>query len=207
LISDKVGKGPYSKALFNQVYFIYDNSKDLKILDVLDVDDKTKAFLLKNSPVYIIPLMTPNGEEYSYVLRAVESKRFYFLELKSKYPHCYGLQDFTNYTFNKPILLCEGIKDVLAIKKIYPYSLAYLTSSPNDELFDFLSNITNRIIFFPDSDKTGLKLKITKKLKEKFKFYSKYYTPFGKDLGEYWDRLDNKYLVWIKLMLKKEGII
>jgi hypothetical protein len=26
-------------------------------------------------------------------------------------------------------------------------------------------------------------------------------------LGEYWDRLDNKYLVWIKLMLKKEGII
>ena len=194
---------PYIKALENYDYRVIDIANNFELLAILE--DNVRAFVHKNGKVLQIPLKDMDGMIFGYVYRSLRGK-FFHVEMKSKtYPNCFGLQDFSNFQFNQPILVCEGVKDVMVLKKVYPYALAYLTSQPSDMLFDYLTQITNKIIWFPDNDRVGRMYET--KWKEKYKYFSKYYCPYGKDLGSYFDNDKPQILEWVRTILIKEGVI
>jgi hypothetical protein len=69
----------------------------------------------------------------------------------------YPFNDFKNYdrhTTCMPILVCEGAKDALMLKRIYPYTLAVGTARLGISAH-ILSNITDKIILAYDNDETG----------------------------------------------------
>jgi DNA primase len=190
----------YNKALKNVEYKVFDIQKSFKDLDNLNNKD-LKDFAFKNTQVFIIPLRDMFDEIIGFILRSVEGKAFHTYAVNRKYPMIFGLNDFKDFKINEPILLTEGIKDAMVLKQYYKYSLAYLTSQPSDKFMEYLENITNRIIFFPDNDNAGKKLKFND-----FRKYTKYYVPYGKDLGEYWEEKE-EIGDWIKVILEKEKII
>ena len=57
--------------------------------------------------------------------------------------------------FSKPIIVCEGLKDCITLKKIYPYVLSNNTSHMGMNL-QVLSNLTNKFILIYDNDKAGM---------------------------------------------------
>ena len=200
-------------------YKIFNLEKDFKYL--LDIeDDKFQYFVLKQKIFIMIPLRNQHRNIFGFTCRAVNDKAFYNIQMDENYPMVFGLEQLDRMPLNIPVLLCEGIKDVMTLRQIYKCSLAYLTAKPSELLFNFLEQITNKIIFFPDHDKAGLKLKYDREVKEqryikdqelkkKFEYYSKHYTPYGKDLGNYWENSEDKdrILNWVKISLKKDEVI
>jgi hypothetical protein len=198
-------ESPYDRALETVEYKTYNSMTDFNLLDELS-DVVLKKFLVKTSQCYIIPLFGLFGEIFGYTLRSAKNKDFHIVMENKKYPLCFGLETLKNFKYNSPILLAEGVKDIMTLRKLYPYSIAYLTSEPYDKLMEYLKNITNKIIFFPDSDVAGRKFIYDKDLKIKYQNYNKYYIPFGKDLGQFWDNMDNKYLDWARIIIEREEI-
>lgn len=197
-------KDAYSRALVDYDYRTFNILHDFELLNGMEKD--VKFFLNRNRKAHIIPLRSFDDMTIGYVMRSATFKAFHDVKVNDKIPMVFGLHDFGNYTLNTPVLLCEGIKDCQVLKKLYPYSLAYLTSKPSEKLFQFLTNMTNRIIFFPDSDRTGNRFLYDKEMKEHFKYYKKWFTPYGKDLGKYFEGTE-KTLEWLKIILKMEGLI
>lgn len=203
-------KNSYTEALKSKDYSyrVFDLEKDFKFL--LDVDDeKFQYFAMKEKKFLMIPLKNIHGNIFGFVCRSIDGKTFYNVQIEEKFPMVFGLEQLNRMPFNIPILLCEGIKDCMTLRQVYPYSLAYLTAKPSELLFNFLEQISNRIIFFPDNDFAGKKFMYDKGTRAKFEYYSKYYSPYGKDLGVYWE--DSEYkeriLTWLKSILQKEEII
>jgi hypothetical protein len=208
LFSDAYGSSLIFKK-GNQVK-AFDISKHFKLLDDIEIKDeelknKVIYFLIKYKDVYFVPLELPNEEIFGFLLKSVHSKNFCNFKLDGKefIPMMYGLGDFQDYKFNDQIILVEGIKECQTFKLFYPYVIAYLTSQPSKKLFQYLQNITNRLILVPDNDEVGRSLKYMKK----YNNYNKYYCQISKDFGDYWSSQDDKYLIEAKMILKKEGLI
>ena len=165
-LSKPVVDDVYAKALGDYLYKIYDAERDYKWIDILD-DDKFKVFIRHTNLFYMIPLRNVHNNIFGFVCRDIDKKKFYNILLDEKYPLVFGLEQMKSFEFNKTIILCEGIKDILVVRRLYPYSLAYLTSEPSDTLWDYLSHITNRIIFFPDKDYAGMRFVKDERMKKK----------------------------------------
>ena len=71
----------------------------------------------------------------------------------------YGFdKTFLDYDSHKkcyPIIVCEGCKDCLTLKKIYPYVVANNTSSMGLNKI-ILRNITNKFLLVYDNDEAGI---------------------------------------------------
>ena len=131
---------PYGKSFMSKsgsAVKFFDISKNFKDIDLIDAED-IKKFLVKNKDVYFIPLELPNKEIFGFVLKSINSKKFYNIRIKEQYPQVFGLYDFYDFKFNKPVILVEGIKDCQFVKLFYPWTLAYLTSQPSKLLFEYL---------------------------------------------------------------------
>ena len=62
-----------------------------------------------------------------------------------------------------PILVCEGAKDAIVLKKMYPYTVSCNTSSLGINTH-ILANITDKVLLAYDNDPTGAeKIKQDKK--------------------------------------------
>lgn len=213
-------KNVYTDALDSKdyPYRIFNLEKDFKIL--FDVDDeKFQYFAMREKIFLMIPLKNIHGNIFGFVCRSISGNRFYNIQIEERFPMVFGLETLARMPFNTPILLCEGIKDCMTLRQVYPVSLAYLTAKPSDLLFNFLKQISKKVVFFPDNDKAGQNICYDrdvkekkyikdKEVKEKFEFYAKHYTPYGKDLGEYWDDTiyKERILQWVKSMLLKDDI-
>ena len=112
---------------------------------------------------YSIPLQTVSGTIVGFIYRTVYGKAYTtvsraFLNAEHKVPLMFGFyKDFANYDENdrcKPIVVCEGLKDCITLKKIYPYVLSNNTSHMGINL-QVLSNLTNKFILIYDNDKAG----------------------------------------------------
>jgi DNA primase len=112
---------------------------------------------------YSIPLQTVNGTIVGFIYRTVYGKSYTtvsrsFLDKEHKVPLMFGFyKDFADYDQNdqcKPIIVCEGLKDCITLKKIYPYVLSNNTSHMGINL-QVLSNLTNKFILIYDNDKAG----------------------------------------------------
>ena len=112
---------------------------------------------------YSIPLQTVSGTIVGFIYRTVFGKSYTtvtrnFNDNIHKVPIMFGFyKDFKNYDENatcKPIIVCEGLKDCITLKKIYPYVLSNNTSHMGINL-QILSNLTNKFILIYDNDKAG----------------------------------------------------
>lgn len=121
--------------------------------------------MYSNRFVYIIPLQTIKGTIVGFILRSVFGKNYAtinktFTDKNKKLPIMFGFYEdfrtFDNYNTCKPIIICEGLKDCITLKKIYPYVLSNNTSSMGINL-QVLSNLTDKFILIYDNDDAGNK--------------------------------------------------
>lgn len=163
------------KPLDNQTYkILMMSTTDIRVIDRKEVYsqlmflEKIKHFTIdtkqhSNRFFYMIPLQTPKGTIVGFIFRSVFGKSYAtvckpFKDKNKKVPYMYGFyKDFA--TFDKhdkcpPIVVCEGLKDCILMKKIYPYVLANNTSSLGLNAY-VLRNLSNKFILVYDNDETG----------------------------------------------------
>jgi hypothetical protein len=200
-LQKKLFLDPYGKALVSKDVKTFLIEKDFDKLSFIN-DKDVKYFLVKFKDIYLIPLKVPTQEIFGIVFKSINSKNFLNYKFDKTSPLTFGLEDFSDFKYNFPIILTEGIKDCMTFKLLYKYSLSYLTANPSKLLFQYLQNISNRLIFIPDNDLTGKKLKYFKK----FSIYPKYFSYKNKDFGTYWETGDRSILEEVKIILKLENL-
>lgn len=113
---------------------------------------------------YSIPLQTVTGTIVGFIYRTVYGKAYTtvsrsFNNKECKVPIMFGFykdfENFDQFEHSKPIIVCEGLKDCITLKKIYPYVLSNNTSHMGMNL-QVLSNLTNKFILIYDNDKAGM---------------------------------------------------
>ena len=123
----------------------------------VDVGKKSHRYL------YAIPVQAPNGIIVGFIYRTVFDKAYAsiyrpFADNSKKVPYMFGFykdfQNFDRHTSCMPILVCEGAKDAIILKKIYPYTLACNTSSMGISAH-ILANVTDKFLLAYDNDPTG----------------------------------------------------
>ena len=126
--------------LDNETYKIFSSSNiDVRIVDrdksykVLVKTDKLKHFTtdrngLSNRYFYSIPIQAPSGDYVGFIYRTLFTHDYAsiykpFENKTKKVPYMFGFfKDFQNYdrhTTCMPIVVCEGIKDAMVLKKFY----------------------------------------------------------------------------------------
>lgn len=107
------------------------------------------------SELVLIPSII-NRQVVTAVIRSIHSKRFQTLLHSISYPFGIG-QLQTSFTYLKPILVVEGVGDLLALKPIYPNVVATLTSGLSKTQLSILQLLTNHLILAYDNDEAGNK--------------------------------------------------
>lgn len=124
---------------------------------------KIKHFILKNEYFYMVPMTTATGTIVGFIIRGVFTSDYgtitrTFSSLQTQVPIMYGFDKaFANYdkgTKCYPIVVCEGCKDCMTLKKIYPYVLANNTSSMGTNVH-ILRNISDKFFLAYDNDDAG----------------------------------------------------
>lgn len=170
--------------------FLFTGSKFKSIEKFLgDTSDASHRYF------YMIPVQTPVGTIVGFILRSVYGKAYQtvgkdFENRVHQVPLMFGwYKDFIDYNNEDkrlPIVVCEGPKDCMVLKKIYRYTLSNNTSSLGANL-DVLRQITNDFVLVYDNDETGLsKMKKDQNILEsKLCYCTTYHVPEGfKDVSE-----------------------
>ena len=158
--------------LKNQTYMIFSQSNyDIRVFDRRECFGKLTYLSKINHFVegvgdffYIIPMQTIKGTIVGFIYRKVLSSEYASI-LKNnleplndfvKVPIMFGFKDFNRYDEAKqlPIVVCEGIKDALVLKRIYPFVLSNNTNRMGLSSY-ILRNITHRFIISYDNDNAG----------------------------------------------------
>lgn len=128
-------------------------------LDHFTVDNKG----ISHRYFYAIPIQAPNGDYVGFIYRTILDKSYAsiyrpFNDNTKKVPYLFGFfndfENFDRHTMCMPILVCEGAKDAIVLKKMYPYTLSCNTSSLGINTY-VLANITDKILLAYDNDSTG----------------------------------------------------
>jgi len=154
----------------DQTYEVFVNSKyDIRVIDRNLVYEDPMAFqridyfLTKNEFFYMIPMLTIKETIVGFILRGAFRKDYStvyreFTDAKLRVPVMFGF-DKSFATLDEkpecyPIVICEGCKDCMVLKRFYPYVLANNTSSMGLNA-DILSNISNKFLLAYDNDDAG----------------------------------------------------
>lgn len=164
------------RPLNNATYKVFSSSNvDIRVLDrdvnydLIVKTEKLKHFstdegTISNKYFYSIPVQAPSGDYVGFIYRSLFGHNYAsiyrpFNDKVKKVPFMFGFfNDFKNYdrhTMCMPIVVCEGAKDAMVLKKFYPYVLSNNTSSLRVNA-NVLANITDKIILAYDNDETGL---------------------------------------------------
>lgn len=174
------------KPLKNQTYKVLMSAKvDIRVIDRNDLfkfltkPERTKLdhFTVDSSGrshryFYAIPVQAPNGNYVGFIYRTILDKSYAsiyrpFNDNTKKIPYLFGFfgdfKNFYRHTTCMPILVCEGAKDAIVLKKMYPYTVSCNTSSLGINTH-ILANITDKVLLAYDNDSTGAeKIKQDKK--------------------------------------------
>lgn len=162
------------KPLQNQTYKLFKESGlDIRIIQRSQTYanarafEKIKHFIKNNEFFYMIPVTTVKETIVGFIVRGVLQSDYNtvsraFSSYEAKVPLMFG--------FNKrflvfdqqaekngkcyPIIVCEGSKDCMMLKKIYPYVLANNTSSMGLNA-QILRNISDSFLLAYDNDQAG----------------------------------------------------
>lgn len=148
---------------------IVDRDKNLRMLVDKDKFGSIENFLKDTEEYshryfYMIPLQTPKGTIVGFILRTVFGKSYVtisnsFEDRTKQVSFMFGwYKDFLRYDKEPkrlPIVVCEGSKDCMVLKKIYPYVLSNNTSSLGVNL-EVLKQISNDFVLVYDNDEAGI---------------------------------------------------
>ena len=157
--------------LKNETYRIFRMAKraNIKIIDRTWIYENPNAFkkiehfVNKNPFFYMIPIRTVKETIVGFIVRGVTNKEYNtvsreFNDYKNQVPLMYGFDSsfskLDGYSRSYPIIVCEGCKDCLMLKRFYPYVLANNTSSMGLNAI-ILRNITNKFLLAYDNDTAG----------------------------------------------------
>ena len=158
------------KPLKNQTYKIFRASKtDIRIVHRSEVYknplafQKIKHFTLYNEYFYMIPVTTIQETIVGFILRGVTRSDYStisreFNDSENRVPLMFGFnKSFEKFEEKKvcyPIVVCEGSKDCLFLKRMYPYTVSINTSSMGLNA-QVLINLSNKFILAYDNDEAG----------------------------------------------------
>ena len=162
------------KPLSNQTYKLFrDSGLDIRIAKRRDTYcdpvayKKTQYFVKANEYFYMIPVTTIKGTIVGFILRGVFKSSYStvsrsFNNQEGQVPLMFGFDKFFK-NFDKqaekagkcyPIVVCEGSKDCMMMKRIYPYVVAINTSSMGVNA-PVLRNISDSFLLAYDNDSAG----------------------------------------------------
>lgn len=131
-----------------------------ELIDFVPLVKEYYKIIREMKTMYVIPCdVFDNEDPMGYVLRGVSEKGyctvFYEDEEYTPFQPSFGWYDFKDFNKGDPVVIAEGVKDVLYLKKFYKYVISPLSCRVSDEFCEFLSNITDKVItaFDNDSDK------------------------------------------------------
>lgn len=205
----------------NETYKILKESDlDIRVVNTSSVYkeliflDRFKYFSKINKSFYMIPIQTIKGTITGFIIRGVYNKHYHDVSIfidsskedirLKKVPQMFGFgSGFDTYDKHKdckPIIICEGLKDCIILKKFYPYVLAMNTNRMgfNSKI---LRNITDKLLLIYDNDSAGIKSMEADKisLSSQGFYVDCVKTNYGlKDISEYYLK-DKQYL---KVILK-----
>ena len=111
----------------------------------------------------MIPVTTVKETIVGFILRGVLNSSYStisreFTDSKKKVPLMFGFdkkfENFENHKTCYPIVVCEGSKDCIFMKKMYPYTVAVNTSSMGLNA-QVLINLSNKFVLAYDKDSAG----------------------------------------------------
>lgn len=126
------------------------------------------------------------------ILKQLDTKRFLTFGRQRSVP--FGMTNFiqpipnalnisTPFTFGKPILIVEGLRDCLDAQMIYPYTLAMQTDGIPSMIKEVLKTLTNTIIIGLDNDESGIRGKTNLLKRHEFDYKQIEYPDGRKDIG------------------------
>ena len=158
------------KPLKNQTYRIFkDSGLDIRIIhrdktyENVMAFQKIKHFTVNNEYFYMIPVTTVKETIVGFILRGVTKSDYStvsreFNDKEKKVPLMFGFnkkfEKFDSYESCPPIVVCEGSKDCIFLRKFYPFTIAVNTSSMGLNA-QVLINITNKFVLAYDNDGAG----------------------------------------------------
>lgn len=114
------------------------------------------GFFEKHPYFWMIPIANPSLRLNGFIIRGFAEKEYRTIFDYGNLPPMFGFEDFKDFKLDKPLIICEGVKDSIYLKTLYPYVLALNTSNITSANLEILSLITNKIIIAYDNDKTGI---------------------------------------------------
>lgn len=215
--------------LANETYKVFAMAKvDIRVVDrekSLSHLSKCEKLLHFSTPnkksdnryFYSIPIQTPNGTYVGFIYRALFSHDYAsvykpFTDESKKVPYMFGFfEDFQNYdrhTTCMPIVVCEGVKDAIVLKRFYPYVLSNNTSALRLNA-DVLANVTDKVLLAYDNDETGRTSAYKDKKRLSALGCSVDILNYGnhKDAGEFIDHPKDLKLLREQLKLRIKGLI
>lgn len=129
-------------------------------LDIIPIVKEYYKQIREAGCLYVIPCDTFDSDfPLGYVMRGVGHKEYSCVFAKSEtgatFQPTFGWYDFETFTSGMPIVVTEGIKDALYLKKHYPYTIAALSCKMSDSLCKLLSSLTKNVVIAFDSDTAG----------------------------------------------------
>ena len=190
LVSAYYNHNPYVR-LVTTAHLINENINGVqfpKVKRMEDIPDYAFDMIVEQGRALIF--LEP-GSGYA-ILKQFDTKRFLTFGKQRSVP--FGLSNFTRpipnelnitqpFTYGKPILIVEGLRDCLDAQTIYPYTLAMQTSSIPSLVKEVLHTLTDTIILALDNDDAGQKGIKNLKYKKEFNYLTLNYPDNYKDIG------------------------
>lgn len=137
-------------------------TKFAKIKKTKDIDykmllDSTYNFKMLENRI-IIPLRNLIGNVNGLVVRSIKEKRYnlYLMEEAKKIGHFFGLFEVLNVILDKNIVFVhESAIDSISFSKVFQNSISTLTSFINDQQYEILTMLVDKIVLVFDPDKPG----------------------------------------------------
>lgn len=121
------------------------------------IHDKTYKFRFLENRI-VIPLRNIIGKVNGLVVRKIEEKRYniYLLSEAKKIGAFFGIYESLQDILEKRrVFVHEAALDAASFSKVFPNSISTLTSFINDEQYEFLTMLVDKIILVFDEDGPG----------------------------------------------------
>lgn len=160
-------------------------------------DEKYFMFFQENPVWFMLPVALPGGKIIGFLLRPFHHKAGpkYILISATHKQLVFGLENFSDYTKDSPIILVEGSKDQIVVGSCYPFTLALLGTRISPPLLDLIATMTDKVVLALDNDEQGYKAtgKLSKAIENRG-IKVKIITPVEKDWGNQGEYIGTKIL-------------
>jgi DNA primase len=156
----------------------------------------------------MVPIATPSLKIVGFILRGTSTKEYRTVFDYVDIPPMFGFEDFKDFKTNKPIILCEGVKDAIYLKTHYKHTLSLNTSSISVINLEILSKLTNYLILAYDNDSVGVASSLDDRdMLIKNGFTCEIITPTQKDCAEFIENKtgENDFIYSLRQKLKYLG--